>query len=89
MSSPRERRKARRRNRRLRDEAWAALREGRPDRARRLIAEVVVDWPLNARSWHDHGVIHLAAGQPREAESSLRHALQLAPSSASRPRASA
>lgn len=79
MSSRKERRKAKRRNDRLRDEAWEALAGGRIEEACRRIERVVEAWPANARSWNDRGLILERSGDLRRAVESFRHALVLAP----------
>ena len=79
MSSKKERRKAKRRNDKLRDEAWAAVECGKLEFGLRLIGRAVERGPANARSWHEQGLIFKLCGKLVSAEQSLAEAVELSP----------
>lgn len=61
------------------DRAVAALRDGRPDDARAILAEVLARHPRHAQALHLLGVVVLEAGDPREAVRHLARAVEIAP----------
>ncbi len=79
MTSPKKRRRAKRRNDRLRVEALQALAGGHGELAKRLIQRAVDAGLGNARLWYERGRILDACGEARAAEQSFRQAVQLAP----------
>ena len=83
MSSKKERRKAKKRNDKLRDEAWDAVERGKLDLGLRRIQRAVQHGPANALYWHDQGLILELCGDPGAAFRSLAYAVQLSPNYAS------
>ncbi|HEX5052149.1 MAG TPA: tetratricopeptide repeat protein, partial [Planctomycetota bacterium] len=79
MSSPRERKKARRRAERTMDEAWEAVLQDRLPFAEKLARRAIDGSEMNPRLWLDLGRILYRCGQPDDAEEALRRALALAP----------
>ena len=79
MSSKKERRRAKKRNDRVRDEAWESLERGRLDLALRLIQRAIDQAPGNARYWHDQGVILERRGRIGPAIDSFAQAVELSP----------
>ena len=79
MSSRRERRRSKKQNDRLRDEAFEAVAEGRLDKARKILERALVKAPGNARYWHDLGTILRLDGQGRRAFQAFQHAVELTP----------
>ena len=79
MPSRRSRRRDKKRNDRLRAEAWSLLESGRPDQARRTLQSAIAKSPCNARYWFELGEILAAEGRPERAQGAWRKALLLAP----------
>jgi hypothetical protein len=79
MSSPKERRKARRRAERTMDEAWEALLANDLTMAERLARRAIAGGEMNARLWLDLGRILRRCNRPDDAEEALRRAIALAP----------
>lgn len=78
MSSPRERKKARRRAEKTMDEAFEALLEGRLPLAERLARRAIDGSERNARLWLDLGRVLWRCDRLDEAEEALRRAIALA-----------
>ena len=69
----------RRANERMREEAQQQLRDGRPDRARRLLKAVISNHGGNARYWYDLGRLEQGEGNDQEAARAFGRALDLSP----------
>lgn len=80
MTSPRERRKARRRAEKTMDEAFEALLAERLPLAEKLARRAVAAGEMNARLWLDLGrILRRRDGQDEDAEAALRRAIALSP----------
>lgn len=79
MTSKRARNQDRRDNERLRDEARQQLREGKPDRARRLLEAAISNHPSNTRYWHALGKLEQGEGKVEAASRAFGRALDLSP----------
>ena len=79
MSSRRERRRSKKQNDRLRDEAFEAVANGRLGQARKILERALERAPGNARYWHDLGTILRLDGQGRRAFQAFLHAVELTP----------
>lgn len=78
MSSPRDRKKARRRADKTMDEAYEALLAGRLPLAEKLARRAIAGGEGNARLWLDLGRILWRCGRGDEAEEAFRRAIALA-----------
>lgn len=87
VTSKKARDRDRRANERMREEARQQLRDGRPDRARRLLKAVISNHGANARYWYDLGRLEAGEGNTEEAASAFGRALDLSPDYASAQRA--
>jgi uncharacterized protein len=79
MTSPKKRRRARRRAEDLMDQAFEALENDNPTLARKLSFRAVDAGSMNPRLWLDHGRIYHHLQDDEEAEAAFRHAIALAP----------
>src|SRR5262245_56101401 len=79
MSSPKERRRARRRAEKTMDEAWQALLGGEHAFAEKLARRAIEGSEVNARLWCDLGRILWQCKSTDDAEAALRRAIALAP----------
>ncbi len=80
MSSKRHRRRNKQANDRLRDQAVQAAADGRLDRAREILLDLIARVPSNARYRVDLGRVELRAGREEEAVRYFTRALELSPS---------
>ncbi|MGE3172042.1 MAG: 2OG-Fe(II) oxygenase [Planctomycetota bacterium] len=82
MSSPKERRKARRRAEKTMDAAFEALLDDDLTLAEKLARRALAGGEMNARLWLDLGRILRRCGNDDDAEAALRRAIALAPTHA-------
>lgn len=78
MTSRRSRRKDKKRNDRLREEAWEAFEDGDLNRARELYGDAVARAPGNARYLFELGLVERRAGRATAAERAWRRAIDRA-----------
>lgn len=79
MTSKKERARDRRANDRMRDEALAEWKNGRTDRARRLLQAAISNFKTNARYWYDLGRLEHSLGNVEDSARALGKALDLRP----------
>src|SRR5947207_13210290 len=79
MTAKKQKEKARRRARKLADQAWEAANAHNLDLAVKIMRRAADTQPDNPVLWNDLGVLLLQAGDDREADRSFRSALSLAP----------
>ncbi|MDA1266585.1 MAG: hypothetical protein O2816_16010 [Planctomycetota bacterium] len=79
MTSRKAKERDRRNNERMVKEAREQLKEGRPDRARRLLMAVISNYNGNARYWLELGRLEQGEGNAQEAARAYGRALDLSP----------